>query len=58
MFAEMKALITLAFVAAACGAILSYAGVLSATSIAPPVFFAVALILVLLHLMNVSDRRY
>jgi hypothetical protein len=54
----MKALITLAFVAAACCAILSYAGVLSTTSVVPPVCFAAALILALLHMMNVSDRRY
>ena len=54
----MKTLIALAFVAAACCAILSYAGVLSPTSIVPPICFAAALVFVLLHLMNVSDRRY
>jgi uncharacterized membrane protein YtjA (UPF0391 family) len=54
----MKTFIGCAFVAALCCAILSYAGVLSANSIVPPVCFAVALILVLLQLMNVSDRRY
>jgi hypothetical protein len=37
---------------------LSYAGILTTTSIVPLVCFAVALILALLHVMNVSDRRY
>lgn len=54
----MKSLIAMAFIAAACVAILSYAGVLSPTSIVPQVCFGAALILVLLHMMNVSDRRY
>jgi hypothetical protein len=54
----MKIFIACAFVAAACCAILSYTGVLSTNSIVPPVCFAAALILVLVHLMNVSDRRY
>lgn len=54
----MKLLISLAFIAAAFSGSLSYAGILSATSIVPPVCFAVALVLVLLHMMNVYDRRY
>ena len=44
--------------AAACGAILSYGGVLSPSSIVPLACLGAALILVLLHMMNVSDRRY
>ena len=54
----MKSLIAFAFIAAACFAILSHAGVLAATSILPPACFAAALVLVLLHMMNVGDRRY
>lgn len=54
----MKSLIALAFLAAIGCAILSYAGVLSPTSIVPPACFAAALILALLHMMNVSDRHY
>jgi uncharacterized membrane protein YtjA (UPF0391 family) len=54
----MKALIVVAFIAAACCGVLSYAGVLSSTSIVAPICFAAALLLVLLHMMNVTDRRY
>jgi uncharacterized membrane protein YtjA (UPF0391 family) len=54
----MKTLIACGFVAAACGAILSYAGVLSTNSIVAPICFAAALVLVLLDLMNMGDRRY
>src|SRR5687767_9061262 len=55
---EMKVLIAGAFIAAAGCAILSHAGLLSATSIVAPVCLAPALILVLLHLVNAGDRRY
>jgi hypothetical protein len=54
----MKLLITTAFIAAAGCAMLSHAGVLSATSIVPPLCFALALILVLLQMINAGDRRY
>lgn len=54
----MKSLIAVAFVAAICCAILSFSGVLSPTSVAPPLCFAAALVFVLLYMINVSDRRY
>lgn len=54
----MRALIALAFLAAAGGALLSYVGWISATSLVPAGCFAVGLVLVLLHLIAVSDRRY
>jgi hypothetical protein len=54
----VKALIAAAFFAAGGCAVLSYAGVLPAANLAPPILFGSALILVLLHLMYVSDRRY
>jgi hypothetical protein len=53
----MKTLIAIAFLAAAGSAGLGHAGLLSPTSIVPFVCFGAALILVLLHLMNVGDRR-
>lgn len=53
----MKALLVVALVAAACCAVLSRAGILSATNLVAPLFGA-ALVFVLLDLMNVSDRRY
>jgi hypothetical protein len=54
----MKVLIGLAFAVAVGCALLSHWGLLSPTSIVPPICFAAAFILVLLHLVNVSDRRY
>lgn len=54
----MKTLIGSMIVAAAGSAIFSYAGVLTANSIVPFACIAVALILMLLHLISVSDRRY
>jgi hypothetical protein len=41
----MRTLIALAFIAAACCAILSYTEILSPTSMVPPICFAAALIL-------------
>jgi hypothetical protein len=54
----MKTLMAVAFIAAGGAAILSHAMVISATSLIPPTFFAVALIFALLHLIHTSDRRY
>ena len=54
----MKSLIAIVFLAAAAGVILSYSGLISATHIIPPVLFASALILVLLQMINIEDRRY
>ena len=54
----MKTLITGAFLATACCAILGLTGLLSPTSVLAPVCFAAALILVLLQLVNAGDRRY
>lgn len=54
----MKILLAALFIAAGVCAALSYARILPATSMMPPIVFAVALILTLLHLMNTSDRRY
>lgn len=54
----MKALIAVVFTAAGVSGILTYLGMISPTSMVPPVLVALAFILVLLHLMNVSERRY
>ena len=54
----MKWLIAIAFVGAAISVGLSYAAVLSPTSMIPPLCFAAGLILVLVHLVNEGDRRY
>ena len=54
----IKWLIAIAFLMAAASWILSYAGVVSATSKLPPIFFGVGLILILLHLVDAGDRRY
>jgi hypothetical protein len=54
----MKRLIAVAFVGAGCCGILSHARVLSATSLLPSILFASALILTLLHVINIGDRRY
>lgn len=52
----MKTLIAAAFLGAGCAAVLSHARVLPADSMLPPIIFAVALIVTLLHLINTSDR--
>jgi hypothetical protein len=54
----LKVFIALAFAAAAGCAVLSQVSVLSPTSIVPPVFFALAFILVLVRMMKVGNRRY
>ena len=54
----MKILVAATFIAAACCAVLSYAQILSPTSLVPAMLFASVLILTLLHMINVGDRRY
>ena len=54
----MKILIARAFIVAGCCAAVSYARVLSATGLLLPILFASALILTLLHTINIGDRRY
>lgn len=54
----MKILIAVMFVAATCCALLGYVRVIAATSLLPPLLFASALILTLLHMINIGDRRY
>jgi len=54
----VRKLILLAFVAATIAGGLSFAGVIPLTSMAPPILFAGALILTLLHLIDDNDRRF
>lgn len=51
-------LIAAALIAACVCAGLSYLRVLSATNLLPLTLFGAALILILLHMISITDRRY